>query len=143
MTQAPPLNGQVIGQAERATRAVLDVLLAAENTSFVNWVTLNLTATQDDTKTEALVDQLVNGLRIDQTEARAAVDEVDAAGLVSVGDRVRLTTAGEAKYARISAGIADIAARLYHDLAHDDLVIARRVLETLTDRARAELATAS
>ena len=139
MTQAPPLNGQVIGQAERATRAVLDLLLVAENTSFVNWVTLNLTATQGETKPEALIDQLVTGLRIDQTEARAAIDELDTAGLLTVGDRIRLTTEGEAKYAHISAGIADIATRLYHDLPHDDLVIARRILETLTERARAEL----
>jgi hypothetical protein len=144
MTPAPPLNGQVIGQAERATRAVLDVLLATENTPFVNWVTLNLTATQGETKTEALVDQLVNGLRIDRTGARAVVDELDAAGLLTtVGDLVRLTTAGEAKYARISVGITEIAARLYHDLPHDDLVIARRILETVTDRARAELSPTS
>jgi DNA-binding MarR family transcriptional regulator len=141
MTQAPPLNGQVIGQAERATRAVLDLLLVAENTSFVNWVTLNLTATQGETKSEALVDQLVIGLRIDQTEAQIAIDELGAAGLLTAGEVVRLTTEGEAKYARIGTGIAEIAARLYRDLPHDDLVIARRILETVTARARAELFT--
>ena len=43
----------------------------------------------------------------------------------------------------ISDGIADITRRLYHDLPHDDLVVARRVFETLTERARAELANAS
>ena len=141
MTQAPSLNGQVIGQAERATRALLDVLLAAENTPFVNWVSLNLLGTLGKTTPESLVEQLVTGLRIDASEAQAAIDELDAAGLVTVGDLIALTTEGEATYAHISAGIGEISARLYRDLPHDDLVIARQVLETLTDRARRELVT--
>ena len=33
MTQPATLNGQVIGQAERATRAVLEVLLAETDTT--------------------------------------------------------------------------------------------------------------
>jgi hypothetical protein len=139
MTQAPPLNGQVIGQAERATRALLDVLLAAESTPFVKWVALNLVATQGETTTESLLEQMVNGLRIDRAEAQAAIHDLDGEALTTTHDLVRLTSDGEARYARISAGIAELAARLYHDLPHDDLVIARRVLETVTERARAEL----
>lgn len=139
MTQAPPLNGQVIGQAERATRALLDVLLAAESTPFVQWVALNLVATQGETTTDFLLKQMVNGLRIDKAEAQAAIHDLDGEALMTTHDLVRLTSDGEARYARISAGIAELAARLYHDLPHDDLVIARRVLETVTERARAEL----
>ncbi|MBK5331727.1 MAG: hypothetical protein JJD93_07145 [Ilumatobacteraceae bacterium] len=139
MTQAPPLNGQVIGQAERATRALLDLLLAAETTPFVNWVSLNLVATQGEMTTESLLEQMVTGLRIDEAEARAAIHDLDGEALMTTSDLVRLTTEGEARYARISAGIAALAGRLYHDLPHDDLVTARRVLETVTDRARAEL----
>ena len=135
MTQAPTLNGQ--SSAKPSGRlAASDLLLDAENTSFVNWATINLSATQGEIYAEALAHQLVTGLRIGHTEAQAAIDELDAAGLSTVGVLVRLTTEGEAKYATISAGIADIAARLYRDLPHDDLVIARRILETLTDRAR-------
>ncbi|MEO8267648.1 MAG: hypothetical protein ABI706_19265 [Ilumatobacteraceae bacterium] len=101
MTQPATLNGQVIGQAERTTRAVLEVLLAETDTAFTNWVALNLVGT------------------------------------------VRLTADGRARYQRISDGIADITQRLYHSLPTDDLVVARRVLQTLTERARAELANAS
>jgi hypothetical protein len=139
MTQAPPLNGQIIGQAERATRALLDVLLAAENSPFVNWVAINLVATRGELTTESLLEQMVSGLRIDEAEARAAIHDLEGEALMTTGDLVRLTMEGEATYARISAGIAELAARLYSDLPHDDLVIARRVLETVTERARAEL----
>jgi hypothetical protein len=147
MTQAPTLNGQVIGQAERATRAVLEVLLAETNTPFVHWATINLIgnviATQDEIAVDALVDQLVSGLRIEESAARSAVDDLVRASLVTATDLVRLTPEGLERYQRISDGIGEITRRLYRDLPHDDLVVARRVLETLTDRARAELASTS
>jgi hypothetical protein len=142
MTQAPTLNGQVIGQAERATRAVLEVLLAETNTPFVNWVALNLAA-QDEIAVDAMVDQLVTGLRIEESEARSAVDDLALASLFTVTDRVRLTPEGQERYRQISDGIGEISRRLYRDLPHEDLVVARRVLETLTDRARTELASTS
>ncbi len=143
MTQPATLNGQVIGQAERATRAVLEVLLAEAGTTFTEWVALNLVATQGDTAIDSLVEQLVTGLRIADSEARAAIDDLVRAALITVSDEVRLTADGRPRYQRISDGIAEITRRLYHDLPHDDLVVARRVLETLTQRARAELAAAS
>jgi hypothetical protein len=147
MTQAPILNGQVIGQAERATRAVLELLLAETDTPFVQWVALNLAAqaeaAQRTTTVDVLVDQLVIGLRIDGFEAGAAIDALVADRLVTIDGAVRLTVDGTATYQQISDGISVITQRLYRDLPQDDLVVARRVLETLTERARAELAQAS
>ena len=143
MTQAATLNGQVIGQAERATRAVLEVLLAETGTAFTNWVALNLVVTHADMTTDSLVEQLVTGLRITDSEARTSIDDLVRTTLLTASGTVRLTAAGRARYQRISDGIAEITRRLYHDLPHDDLVAARRVLETLTERARAELTNAS
>jgi predicted ArsR family transcriptional regulator len=143
MTQPATLNGQVIGQAERATRAVLEVLLAETDTAFTDWVTLNLVATHDDVIIDSLVEQLVTGLRITDSQARTSIDDLVRTGLITASGTARLTTDGRARYQRISDGIAQITQRLYHDLPHDDLVVARRVLETLTERARAELANAS
>jgi DNA-binding MarR family transcriptional regulator len=140
---SPRLNGRVIVQAERATRAVLDVHLAAHDTSFRTWIPLNLVATDPGSTIESLVDQLVVGLRVDQSQARQAVDDLADAGLVTVTDTVRLTEAGRATHQRINVGITELTRRLYDGLAHDDLVAARRVLEALTERARAELALAS
>jgi hypothetical protein len=139
MTQAPTLNGQVIGQAERATRAVLERLLEETNTPFVNWVALNLVATQGEMTQEALVGQLTAGLRINEVEAASAVTGLADGTRLVITDLVRLTSEGEALYGQISAGVAGITERLYTNLPREDLVVARRVLETLTDRARAEL----
>ena len=143
MTTTTTLNGQVIGQAERATRALLDVLLAETNTPFVSWVSVNLLATRSGTTADDLVDQLVTGLRISESEARAAIDEIMHAGLATGAPTLGLTAMGDATYRRISHGIDRISHRLYDDLPVDDLVAARRVLETVTERARAELARAS
>jgi hypothetical protein len=140
MTTTATLNGQVIGQAERATRALLDVLLAETSTPFVRWVSVDLLATGERTTADDLVDQLVTGLRISESEARAAIDELVHAGLATGASTLRLTAEGDATYRRISAGIDKISHRLYDDLPVDDLVAARRVLETVTERARAELA---
>jgi hypothetical protein len=143
MTRPATLNGQVIGQAERATRAVLEVLLAETDTTFVNWVTLNLVATHDDMTVDSLVEQLVSGLRITDSEARASIDDLVRIALITVSGTVQLSANGRERFQRINDGIAEITRRLYRDLAHDDLVVARRVLETLTERARAELTNAS
>jgi hypothetical protein len=140
MSQAPTLNGQVIGQTERATRALLDVLLAETDTAFQSWVSLNLIATNGEMATDALIDRLVTGLFITETDARSVVDRARNAGLVSGTATLRLTGDGRTRYEQIQAGVDAIARRLYSGLPHDDLVTARRVLETLTDRARAELA---
>lgn len=143
MTQPATLNGQVIGQAERATRAVLEVLLAETDTTFTNWVALNLVATHGDMTVESLFEQLVTGLRIADSEVRTSINDLVRTELMTASDVARLTADGMARYRHITDGIADITRRLYHDLPHDDLVVARRVLETLTERARAELANVS
>jgi hypothetical protein len=140
MSDAPALNGQVIGQTERATRAVLDVLLAETATPFPQWVVLNVLADAGELSSDALVERLMTGLRIQEDDALDAVSGARAASLVGGGDPVGLSHAGRARYEVISAGIADISRRLYGGLPHEDLVTTRRVLETLTERARAELA---
>ena len=141
-TPAPQatLNGQVIGQAERSTRAVLDRLLAEARTPFHQWVALNVIGTQGAQTAASLVEQLATGLLIDHSAAHAAVDLARADGLIEGSDPVALTADGRARFEAITAGIAGITSRLYADLPHEDLVVARRVLETLTERARVVLA---
>jgi hypothetical protein len=138
MSTAPTLNGQIIGQAERATRAVLDRLLAETGTTFPQWVALNLTAT--DRGAAALDDLgnlLVTGLGVTPAEASAAITGLIERGLLAGGG---LTVGGQARYDEIAAGIAGIGERLYGGLPADDLATAGRVLTAVTDRARSELA---
>ncbi|MEP7111644.1 MAG: hypothetical protein ABI862_00120 [Ilumatobacteraceae bacterium] len=100
----------------------------------MTWAPLNLIATEP----EAMIDALVQ-----EATVRQAFDDLLRDGLVTISDSVRLTDHGRATRQEISVGLDELTKRLYAGLAHDDLLVARRVLETLTSRARAELANAS
>jgi hypothetical protein len=130
----PTLNGQLIGRAERVTRAVLDRLLAETGTTFTEWVALNVTATADPNDLDA---QLVAGLRIEPAEARSVVAGLAGQGLLAAGGG--LTAAGRARYDQIATGIAGITRRLYADLPADDLATAGRMLTAVIARAQSEL----
>jgi hypothetical protein len=149
MSTTPTLNGQVLGQAERATRAVLDRMLERHGLGFHEWVAVNRTATTEGGTIHkgALVGQLGQGLKIDEAAARAAVDSAVAAGVLAEdgdngdGDTIGLTDAGRTEYERITGAIAHVTARLYGDLPAEDLATAGRVLTIVTERANALLAT--
>lgn len=135
------LNGQVIGQAENATRAVLDRLLVTAGVTFHQWVGLNLIeAAGGSIEPEQFVRRMVNGLKVDDWVASGTIAELIGAGLVA-GDRVLTwTPAGQDRHAAVRVGVNGITERLYAGLPADDLAIAARVLTTLTERANAELA---
>ncbi len=142
MTTAPTLTGQDIGQAEKATRAVLDSLLARTGTTFHRWVALNLTATGGGRmERDAVVRRMAFGLKIEEAAASAAVGELVELGLTTAnGGEIVLTPVGTARFEQIRDGIAAITERLYGGLPVEDLVTARRVLAAVTERANAELA---
>jgi hypothetical protein len=130
-----PLNGQVIGQAERATRALLDRLLAGTGTSFEQWVALNLTATSGPVSAA----ELASRLRIPVQEATSALSALTVEGLLARDGT--LTVAGRSRHEDITTELAGITARLYGDVPADDLAVAGRVLTLITARATAELGT--
>ncbi|HKA83687.1 MAG TPA: MarR family winged helix-turn-helix transcriptional regulator [Acidimicrobiales bacterium] len=144
MSDTPTLTGQDIGQAERATRALLDRVLAQVQTTFHQSVVLNLTANAPaPPEVDALVTRMAQGLKVDRSTARTAIDELVAGGLVDPsGDpaTLALTPEGAARFATIRRGIDQIAERLYGDLPSDDLATTHRILAIVTERANAELA---
>jgi len=145
MTDAPTLNGRTIGQAERATRAVFDRLLAETGTTFLNWVVINLTADVDGPVDQpTLVNKAAASLPLPHAAVADAVHTLVTTDVLTTvngdPDLLDLSATGRATFEEITAGIAAIAARLYGDLPHDDLVTAQRVLTTVTERADAELA---
>ncbi len=142
MTSTPTLNGQVLGQAERATRALLEKLLAGTGSTFAQWVSVNGTATAGGTVPRAaLARQMVNGLKLSEQVVAAEIDGALAAGLLAAdADSLALTTAGRERWEEVSAGIATITAQLYGDLPAEDLATAGRVLAIVTERANAQLA---
>jgi hypothetical protein len=144
MTNPPTLNGRVIGQAEAATRAVLDKLLADIGTSFLSWVTLNqLTLAGGRVPHDELVLRVRRGLKVDAAPAMAALGELLAHGHVrhssAAPSEVEVTASGYALYERVQRGIDAVTARLYGDLPAEELATAARVLTILTERANAEL----
>ena len=143
-TPTPTLNGFIIGQAERATRALLDRLLDELDTPFETWVTLNLLAqTGGAGSSDALIARMVDGLRIDEIDAWAAVDDARRRELVIGTDELHLTAGGQARYEAITAGTTAISARLYTGFPAADLEIAAQILLTVTERAKAQLTEAS
>jgi len=145
--QGPALNGQDIGQAEHATRAVLDRLLARTGIQFHSWVIINqLAASGGALGEDELTGRITHGLKIGEDAAHAAAAELAWQGLISRepaaggGTQVALTPAGTARFEQIQGGIGQVAQRLYGGLPESDLAIAHRVLATVTERANAELA---
>ena len=138
----PTLTGQDIGQAEKATRAVLNRLLARTGTGFHGWVILNVLGTNGSALAQAeLVSRVVDGLKIEEPAVHAALAGLVDQGLVSRVDAgLALTAAGAARFQEVREGIGEITRRLYGGLPTEDLVTARRVLAAVTERANAELA---
>ena len=144
----PTLNGQDIGQAEHATRAVLDRLLAQTGTRFHGWVIINQLAAAGGTLGEdELTGRITHGLKIGEEAVHAAAAELAWQGMISReptaggGTQVALTPVGTARFEQIRGGIGQVTQRLYGGLPESDLAIAHRVLATVTERANAELAT--
>lgn len=142
MTTTTTLSGQIIGEAEQATRALLDRLLARTGTSFHEWVSLNFTAINGGAiERERLIQSMVGRLKIAESVVESAISSLLEAGLMARDPSgLRLTAEGTARQQQIRAGINDISARLYGDLPADDLATASRVLTTVTARANAALA---
>ena len=145
MTDPPAVTGQAIGEAAKATNAVLETLLAEVRTSFLSWVALNvLTSAGAVMPQDALVQRMTGGLKVDAEPVLATLDELEVARLVTRSDdadaAVELTADGLALHRRIRTGIDQITERLYGDLPRDDLASTGRILATVTQRANAVLA---
>ncbi|GAA1023410.1 hypothetical protein Aple_089130 [Acrocarpospora pleiomorpha] len=145
MSTTPILNGQVLGQAHYATRAVLERELARIQTSFQQSVALNAVANNGGVVGRAwLLDRMTSTLKIDESAVLETLTELTDAGLAEVlpDERVHVTKAGQALQHQISDAVADITARLYADIPAEDMAVAGHVLTLVTQRANAELAAA-
>jgi DNA-binding MarR family transcriptional regulator len=143
MTSAPTLTGQDIGQAERATRALLDELLVDTGLRFDEWVIINLLGTHDGAPERAAIETIVaRGLHVARETARDVIDDLVRRGLVvPIGRdaRITLTRDGRARFRSVRAGIDRITERLYGGISVDDLATTHRVLAAVTERANAAL----
>ncbi|MFG3167622.1 MarR family transcriptional regulator [Streptomyces sp. NPDC048200] len=140
-----PVNGQVIGLAHYASRAALERVLARSGTSFNRSVALRAVSDNGGTVERAwLVGRLTGALKIEESVARATVEEMTADELLAEpgAGQVSLTAAGRELFDSIRTAGDAIAARLYAGIPAEDLAAAGRVLTLVTERADAELAEA-
>lgn len=147
MATVQTLNPQIIGQTERALRALMNKVLATAGGTFPQWVALTITAGADDgIDRERLIERLADALAVDASAASAVMTELIESDLLRTlpgPDRRRgLSERGRNRHARIRDAIGDVTGRLFGDAADEDLRTAGRVLTLITARARAELAEA-
>ncbi|PYC65699.1 hypothetical protein C7C45_27880 [Micromonospora arborensis] len=144
MSTTPTLNGQVIGQAHYATRALLDRAVAPLGLAFEQVIALNVLA-DGAVERARLVHRLTTTLKIDEPAVHEVIAHLVDADLMRVDDgaaepQVRLTDAGHATQRRVGAAVADITTRLYGDIPTDEARVVAQVLTLVTQRANAELA---
>ncbi|MEU7754443.1 MarR family winged helix-turn-helix transcriptional regulator [Micromonospora sp. NPDC049171] len=148
MSTVPTLNGQVIGQAHYATRALLERATAPLGVTFTQLVALNALA-QGPVEAAHLTQRVTSTLKVDEPTVHQLIAHLVDAGLATVerpsspaGEEplVALTDTGHAAQRGVVAAVADLSARLYADIPTDEASTAARVLTLVTHRANAELA---
>ncbi|MFY9926673.1 MAG: MarR family transcriptional regulator [Streptosporangiaceae bacterium] len=134
-----PLAGQ-INVAARATRGLLDAVLAQAGTTFSSWTVLAALSACGP----AIQKDLAKSLNMIGPSIVERIDHLEAAGLVArspvPGDRraslVDLTGEGRALIARLASVMRSTEDALVDGLDPDDVQTTRRVLAQVAERAR-------
>jgi DNA-binding MarR family transcriptional regulator len=139
------LHSQDILRAQRATSALLGVVLAELGTTFDRWVVLDTMATGAFPPERArLLPGLAAALATGPAAVEAVLDSAEADGLVRIvsapdGDagavRIELTSAGEAQHGTLRSAIDLMVAELHAGIPERDLATAHHVLAEVTRRA--------
>jgi hypothetical protein len=137
------LNPQIVGQAENAHGAIMDLVLAGTGLNRDRWVALSLvTFAGGSVASDTLTARMTGALKITSGSARDAVAALEAAGLLTAdGGEVTITGQGQAMVATVRGTTGPILARAYADVPAEDLATAARVLVAITAGLNRELAT--
>jgi DNA-binding MarR family transcriptional regulator len=142
------LSPQVLGQAEKAHRAILDRILEDTSLTYYHWVAFSLmTAPGGQVNVDVLVERMTGALKIDDAAARQAIGELNDLHLIETASPdvpgIQLTDEGHATYLRIRNAVDETIGSLYANIPDEELATAGRVLSLITERANADLARAS
>ena len=144
MTTTPVLTGRDIVITYQAIAAIRDRLLADLGMTFEDSIQLNLLADAPEATVPAseLVAVLAAGLKLSDDAASAAIDALVDRGLATrdAAGSVTATEHAVDAHRRFNALVAQLAPRLYGDIPRADLEAAKRVLDTVTERANRQLA---
>lgn len=136
--QPLPLTGQHIGQAANATRAILDAVLAKEQTPFPTWIALRTLDTRGAFESRGAFEAaLAEGLALVPATVPALVGELLSQDLVAhdAAGRIALSESGRARYDHLNGLVTAAAARIYGDLDREQMAVAARLLDQVTERA--------
>jgi hypothetical protein len=137
---APPFTGRDLNLAARATRDVLDALLAEERIDFHQSVTLRTVGLAGAVDTAGLRPRIAADLRVSAQAADDLVSWLLSTGLAEQRDgQTVLTPDGRARFDRLQRTIGAATAELYAGIPPADLAATARVLRQLTDRAAARV----
>jgi hypothetical protein len=139
------LNPQIVGQAENAHGAIMNVVLAGTGLDRDRWVALSLTTFAGGSiALDTLTARMTDALKITSDAAQAAVSALAVDGLLAAdGGEVTMTEAGRTMFATVRGRTGPIVARAYADVPAEDLATAARVLVAITEGLNRELATIS
>jgi len=143
MTQAPPLTGQDIAEAQGAVSGLLAKILDGSGVTASEYIALRVLAVRGPWESPAALHEFMVGQRQLGLDAPAVADLL--AGLERRGlaagtahddsGPVRITAEGRELYGRLLGAVQSTTQRLYDDLDPADLATARRVLTQVTERA--------
>ena len=145
MSDTVMLDGQDIGQAQRATSAILAIVLAEHDTTGEEWAVLDALGTRASPPERARLVAALAGASATRTAAvEAVIDDAEAAGLVRITGapgcdpdavQVELTAVGRALHGLLREAIDHMARELYSGIPEADLAATHRVLAEVTLRA--------
>jgi DNA-binding MarR family transcriptional regulator len=138
-TTTPPVNGQDIGIAAAATRALLEGVLAREGSDFPESVVLRMLSLRGGTSArQDLRDTLAAALAQHPDATDRLLERTAARGYVELDSvHIGLTEAGAARQRALSEAAVALTARLYEGFDPADLATAGLVLREVARRATA------
>lgn len=141
-TPTLPFGAQLIGRTEKSLNAILQRILVDGGLSEPEYVAMRVCAEHTGAQRLDLEGQLAVVFRKGKDQASSLLDSLTGAGIIATDATgcVALTPTGRDLRDRMAAETDAITARLWGDLAADDLAVAGRVLSTVLQRAAGERA---
>lgn len=143
MAPTPTLTGQDIGEAEGATRALLDQVLVGTGVTSTEYIVLRVLTFRGPFESPATLHDFLAGqrqLRLDPPAVAALLNGLEQRGLIqgtsldSTGP-AQLTSDGAALHERLASSVTGATAELFADFEPDELATVHRVLRGVIDRA--------
>jgi DNA-binding MarR family transcriptional regulator len=147
-TQTPTIPfGRHLGAAQRAGRAMLDEVLAAEGTTYETWIALNLLATGGPVMRGEEFARIVGAaLELKPAGVAQLLGQLERFGVLRAelgagkGGQIALTEDGSAYYQRLLAAVNERSAQALAGIDPADVQTTIRVLSQFKEQAEGLLA---